>query len=272
VARLFNKLRKSLIESNSIRQYFKYAVGEIILVVVGILIALQINSWNEDRKLRNLERVYIESFVDDIRADIESIENHREITKINMQSAKNVIKVIRSDKPISEIDLIAPSPYDKNDTIIFLNSISRAGFIWYPEVTDYTFSDLKSSGGTSLIRDKELKKSVFRYYALLGNYADWRLQKDEAQRIYQNIQSGLLDPSLRILSNYSEEGKKEFLKQNSIDLDQIADKLRAHPDLEAALNGMIYSQDRLLLESDFREFRAEKLLEMLEEHLETESE
>jgi len=250
------------------KQYFKYAVGEIILVVVGILIALQINNWNEDRKLRNVEQAYIESFGEDIRADIESLENHREVTKMNMQSAKNVVKVIRSDKPAAEIDLIAPSPYDKNDTIIFLNSISRAGFIWYPEVTDYTFADLKSSGGTSMIRDKELKKSIFRYYALLGNYADWKLQKDEAQRIYQNIQSGLLDPSLRILSNYSEEEKKDFLKENSIDLEKITDKLRTHPDLEAALNGMIYSQDRLLLESDFREFRAEKLIEMLEEHLE----
>ena len=268
MARLFNKIRKSLLKSNSMRQYFKYALGEIILVVAGILIALQINNWNEERKLKDIERSYLESFAEDIRADIESLENHRDITRMNMQSAKNVVQVISSNKPIAEIDLTPPSPYDKNDTIIFLNSISRAGFIWYPEVTDYTFSDLKSSGGTAILRNKELKKKIFRYYALLGNYDDWKLQKDEAQRIYQNIQSGLLDPSLRILSNYSEEEKKDFLSQNTIDLDEITNKLRAHPDLEAALNGMIYSQDRLLLESDFREFRAEALLEMLEEHLE----
>jgi len=71
-----------------------------------------------------------------------------------------------------------------------------------------------------------------------------------------------------VFRKWPEEEKRDFLNQNTIDLDEITNKLRAHPNLEAALNGMIYSQDRLLLESDFREFRAEKLLEMLEEHLE----
>ena len=53
------KIRKSMIESQSGKKYLIYAIGEIALVVIGILIALQINKWNEERKDRNLEKEYI---------------------------------------------------------------------------------------------------------------------------------------------------------------------------------------------------------------------
>ena len=267
MAKFFNRIRRKLLEAKAFGSYLKYGLGEIVLVVIGILIAIQINYWNEARKLRKIEHNYYESFVEDLKADIESLKKHRGVTEMNMVSAQNVIKVLRSDLPFGEFELETPSPYDHNDTIIFLNSISRAGFIWYPEVTDYTFSDLKSSGGTSVLKNKELKKKIFRYYALLSNYDDWKIQKDEAQRIYQNIQAGLMEPQYRILSNYSEEERAEFLTRNTVDLDEIISRVRSHPEIEAALNAMIYTQDRLLLESGFREIRAERLIEALEEEI-----
>lgn len=53
--KFFRKIRQKLLEENKIRSYLKYAIGEILLVVIGILIALQINTWNEERKELNLE-------------------------------------------------------------------------------------------------------------------------------------------------------------------------------------------------------------------------
>ncbi|MBK7873993.1 MAG: hypothetical protein IPJ74_26755 [Saprospiraceae bacterium] len=50
--RFFRNIRRRLLDSGSLRKYLVYAVGEIILVVIGILIALQINNWNEGRKDR----------------------------------------------------------------------------------------------------------------------------------------------------------------------------------------------------------------------------
>lgn len=52
---LFRKVRQNLLRQNKVTQYLAYAVGEIFLVVIGILIALQINTWNEDRKTRLYE-------------------------------------------------------------------------------------------------------------------------------------------------------------------------------------------------------------------------
>jgi hypothetical protein len=48
--KLFKKIRQNLLLENKTSKYFKYAIGEIVLVVIGILIALQINNWNENKK------------------------------------------------------------------------------------------------------------------------------------------------------------------------------------------------------------------------------
>ena len=49
--KFFRHIRQNLIMENKTSKYLKYAIGEIILVVIGILIALQVNNWNENRKL-----------------------------------------------------------------------------------------------------------------------------------------------------------------------------------------------------------------------------
>ena len=60
-------------EKNKTGKYFKYAVGEIVLVVIGILIALQINNWNESRKQNNAEKEFIISLKKDLTQDKEFI-------------------------------------------------------------------------------------------------------------------------------------------------------------------------------------------------------
>ena len=69
--RFFRHIRKQLMEQNKIRTYFFYAIGEILLVVIGILIALQVNNWNEDRKLER-ERVRL---IQSIESDFETNQN-----------------------------------------------------------------------------------------------------------------------------------------------------------------------------------------------------
>lgn len=65
----FRKLRKKMADDNRPLKYARYAVGEIVLVVIGILIALQINTWNEERKTKVLTHEYLNNIKNDLLAD-----------------------------------------------------------------------------------------------------------------------------------------------------------------------------------------------------------
>ena len=69
MTKLFGKIRRRLLSENKLRSYFKYALGEIILVVIGILIAVSINNWNEGRKQEKALANILAVLVEDIKSD-----------------------------------------------------------------------------------------------------------------------------------------------------------------------------------------------------------
>ena len=64
--KFFRKIRHKLLSENRVSKYILYAIGEIVLVVVGILIALQINNWNENKKIQNLIALNLYNLVEDM--------------------------------------------------------------------------------------------------------------------------------------------------------------------------------------------------------------
>ena len=72
----FRKIRKKLADDNKPLKYLRYAVGEIVLVVIGILIALQINNWNEAKKERTFEKKMLTEIRNVLVKDIDFFDNH----------------------------------------------------------------------------------------------------------------------------------------------------------------------------------------------------
>ena len=71
----FRKIRKKMADDNRPLKYARYAIGEIILVVIGILIALQINTWNEERLQKKKETKILMTLLDDLKqAELMSID------------------------------------------------------------------------------------------------------------------------------------------------------------------------------------------------------
>src|SRR5210317_1592000 len=68
----FRRIRKKLADDNQFFKYSRYAIGEILLVVIGILIALQINTWNEERKFKEYEINTLNNFVEILKEDLPS--------------------------------------------------------------------------------------------------------------------------------------------------------------------------------------------------------
>ncbi|UCD62508.1 MAG: hypothetical protein JSV59_06240 [Flavobacteriaceae bacterium] len=69
----FSKIRRKLADDNNILKYARYAMGEILLVVIGILIALQINNWNEERQTIIKEKSYVRAIYKDLKTDLRNI-------------------------------------------------------------------------------------------------------------------------------------------------------------------------------------------------------
>ena len=74
----FRRIRKSLVDSASAKKYLLYAFGEIALVVIGILIALQINNWNESQKEQGKIRIHAKSLIQDLEEDLYTIKDNRD--------------------------------------------------------------------------------------------------------------------------------------------------------------------------------------------------
>ena len=71
---LFRRIRQKLIGSGSVTKYILYAVGEILLIVIGILIALQVNNWNEERKKTNRENQLLAQLTEDVDLLLEELD------------------------------------------------------------------------------------------------------------------------------------------------------------------------------------------------------
>ncbi len=145
--KFFRHIRKSLLERNKMGKYFKYAIGEIVLVVVGILIALQINNWNEQRKNQAFEKEILEQ----IRANL--IKDKLTLTDIksNFESAlSSTDKILNASWNQNERDSVK---YWLGDIIQFDR--------FQPLTNAY---EVAKSKGLDLISNKQLRFIIGTYY------------------------------------------------------------------------------------------------------------
>tara|TARA_R110000751_G_scaffold244009_1_gene344186 strand:+ start:820 stop:1572 length:753 start_codon:yes stop_codon:yes gene_type:complete len=95
--KIFRKLRRKLLASGKTKSYFVYAFGEIVLIVIGILIAWKINSLNEVRKNRIVELKIYQSLNEELNTNLKLLDSSIVGYAQNIQSIQNTIKIIRSE-------------------------------------------------------------------------------------------------------------------------------------------------------------------------------
>ncbi len=148
--KFFRKIRYDLMEKNKTGKYLKYAIGEIILVVIGILIALQINNWNETRKERQEERDILSDLQLDIRVDIERLNYQLDFKKEMVRNYKNCLEILADKKEAT-----------KSEFMEGFKSILQVGDV---SLNTTTFNNLQTTGEIRLIKNKTLANSIVNYY------------------------------------------------------------------------------------------------------------
>lgn len=156
--KFFRKIRQNLLLENKTGKYFKYAIGEIVLVVIGIVIALQINTWNEIRKATDEEVKILNALDADFKVSKERIEE-----TINMQS-----KVLNYSQILIGIhERQNKSEYQYFDTHLdSLGSLIGYGTSWYrAEPVTGAYNSLISAGKIDLIKNKDLRQLLAQFIA-----------------------------------------------------------------------------------------------------------
>lgn len=143
--KLFRKIRQRMLTENKFSKYLLYAIGEIILVVIGILIALSINNWNEDRKSRKQEVKYLKNLQTDIVLEIQnndSLINYRAITAkaaahlLDFKSLETGADILTLEHTIQQVFMrVAFIP--TNNTYKELSSSGNLNYITNDSIKDY---------------------------------------------------------------------------------------------------------------------------------------
>ena len=149
----FRNIRRKLLKGSGISSYMIYAIGEILLVVVGILIALWINNLNQQKKNLRLEQVYIEEFLLDLQEDVHNLEGRIKTNKKRIAQVDTISYILGTNKSLTKTERLQ---FAQRHILL----LSESYFI--PEKT--TIRQLESSSHGALMRNKELRNKLFRYY------------------------------------------------------------------------------------------------------------
>jgi hypothetical protein len=155
--KFFRHIRQSLVNENKMGKYFKYAFGEIILVVIGILIALQINNWNEIQKEKVREQQLLRSLREEFKQNIDELEFDHELN----------LKCIGALKVLLNFD---PSSNFKTRTLDSLIGQAYNFATFDPRLG--VVNDLNSSGNLELIQDPKLRYALNQWTGELDDYKE----------------------------------------------------------------------------------------------------
>ena len=145
---LFKRIRNELVRQGNLGTYFKYAIGEIILVMVGILLALQVNTWNEKRIQRKEEIKLLQELLSDLEQSKVDIELDSQIYERSLRSNQILLRQI-ADK----------LPYHDSLNAHFHNMMPFSTF----SINSSTFDNLRQSG-SNLISNDSIRIEVSNFY------------------------------------------------------------------------------------------------------------
>ena len=166
--KFFRYIRQSLLAQNKFSKYLLYALGEITLVVIGILIALQINNWNEDRKERKTERIVLEDLRDNIGRNNRLIE-----------LALEKFDQIDKSTHIVKADFNKKSPYSDSLSFHYSQSTRHGGFILRLNADGY---ESFKNAGFGIIRNEKLKDEILSLFEV--TYANYGIELEWSNGVY----------------------------------------------------------------------------------------
>jgi hypothetical protein len=227
--KFFRKIRQNLLMENKTGKYFKYAIGEIVLVVIGILIALSINNWNTNR----LEKKEVANFLEQIEAELESDIIHFNENISNIKKYTDYLYKV-TERKYDEIDL------SQLPNSLAMNSSSKNFGLSYTKMLE--------SGIIKHIENSQISKSLQTYY--LVNCVKYNSNIE----FHANFVSDHIEGPLLLMLNH----KKDFL----VDPKEVIEELE-NGKLMSLVNWQISTFENQILIIEENAIKAKELISLI---------
>ncbi|MEZ4803059.1 MAG: DUF6090 family protein [Gelidibacter sp.] len=159
--KLFRNVRQRLLRENRFSRYLIYAIGEIILVVIGILIALGINTWNTERQVKATNKKYLKNMVEDLSMTKERL-NRVVYVGDRDNSWPSMVSAIKDCDSLLALSYVG---FEEKDLDYFLNSMPNSGNSLL-NVYDNTYTEMLNTGKLYQLESETLTKQITRYYKI----------------------------------------------------------------------------------------------------------
>jgi hypothetical protein len=159
----FRRIRQSLIEQNEMGKYLKYAIGEILLVVIGILIALGINNWNETRKTTQANTEFLNRLLTEVNSSANKIQKEIDIELNQIKACKNMLDMFHQESSMHKshsIDSLISVIFSAN-TIDLNNGVLKEGI---------------NTGIIGTLKSEELRTNLYSFIGVIEDAKE--LQKN----------------------------------------------------------------------------------------------
>ncbi len=174
----FRKTRRWLLQRNKFSKYLLYAVGEVILIVIGILIALGINNWNQRKIIEEREQFYLAGLQEEFRQSRIKLENLIEVNRLNYEGGKKIIDFIDHPEKLPDEKLLSE---------LLFNSFSYE--IDY-NPNNSLLNEMINSGSLKDISNTELRKKLTSWESIIQSVhrqeANLREQREIMLDIFRN--------------------------------------------------------------------------------------
>ncbi|MDT7830975.1 DUF6090 family protein [Flavobacteriaceae bacterium S356] len=158
--KFFRRIRQKTLSENKFSKYLLYAVGEIILVVIGILIALQLNTWKDDKQNKKIELQYLNGIVANLERDIIELKGLLKRDSITFDAYTNILMPFKDPT----INVYTPTFIGK--------TIARSQYTHQFDGNSIVFEDMKSSGKINFIKSDALRFALLEYYNDSESFSD----------------------------------------------------------------------------------------------------
>lgn len=234
--KVFRKVRKKLAEDNKPIKYLRYALGEILLVVLGILIALQINSWNEQRKLNAEEQYLLKELLAEFNTNQKKIKEDLYLNTNNQNAAIEILRMIHDESLRN---------YPKKLDSLFIQVFSYGSF----NASTGTLDEIISTGKLRVIRDHSLRNMLTQWPGWIQNQQeDIDIRRDQlnfhVEPFFVKYAPFKNGDTYIDFSHWSTKYKRKVLKGSKFDYNYDALTSR---EFEGLLYKYVLDQDFVLL-------------------------